>query len=612
MSGTETNAARIRYWAFISYSQQDAAWAQWLHRELESYRVPRDCIGRQVESMTVSRRLIPVFRDREELASAGDLSATIEEALAASGALIVICSPYAAVSPWVDKEVRAFKVMGRSRRIFPLIVDGEPYASDRPALGLPECFPPALRYAVSADGSPTQSRADPLAADAREGKDGRDNARLKLIAGVLGVGFDHLRRREQARQRRRRWRVAAAAAACVLTFGIAYVGLADADLPIPGGNALRAGLDRHGVGLFRPVAAPAEIVKQVVETRAQVRRGVVEIAAKIKLVPGENPDGAVWDVGQAVASVYRDPEASRDEVAQLRPLLTQAFRPQMIASDKGRRIEWRDSLTLSRAETPLWVIMALTGAIARAEGGGSERTELLGYLDVAQEIAESHSPLDNGGWNMAREERADVHHIYTTALALHAQLELRAKGLCWRGDCARADRRMRATASWLIRAFDQEDQVFGWRRRIGDDKPPDPDLSIFVYAALGRGVVEQGLELPEIIEQQAILRLIALRNRPYHPAQQDIEHWVRYVDGRGIAFRTNLPTRVLWYPWSIDALVHWTQFAERKGLPPETVHALRRSLSHIVVNLAETVRADVSRGVLFMRAETLYGIGSLR
>ena len=34
--------AGLRYWAFISYSHADEAWAQWLHRSLETWRVPLD------------------------------------------------------------------------------------------------------------------------------------------------------------------------------------------------------------------------------------------------------------------------------------------------------------------------------------------------------------------------------------------------------------------------------------------------------------------------------------------------------------------------------------------------------------------------------------------
>ena len=71
----------------------------------------------------------------------------------------------------------------------------ETYDAIIPDLGLPECFPPALRFAVEADGTLTDRRSDLLAADARGWQDGWSNSRLKLIAGTLGIGFDDLRRR---------------------------------------------------------------------------------------------------------------------------------------------------------------------------------------------------------------------------------------------------------------------------------------------------------------------------------------------------------------------------------------------------------------------------------
>ena len=55
------------------------------------------------------------------------------------------------------------------------------------------------------------TRTEPIAADARPGKDGKNNAKLKLIAGVLGVGFDALRRREAQRRTRRLVAIASAA-----------------------------------------------------------------------------------------------------------------------------------------------------------------------------------------------------------------------------------------------------------------------------------------------------------------------------------------------------------------------------------------------------------------
>jgi tetratricopeptide (TPR) repeat protein len=147
--------------------------------------------------------LSPVFRDREELASATDLGAVISEALRESSCQIVICSPAAAKSRWVNEEILAFKRLGREDRILCLIIAGEPNASDDPARAAEECFPPALRFRLDADGNLSDVRTEPIAADARAGKDGKSHAKLKLIAGVLGVGFDTLRRREQQRRTRR-------------------------------------------------------------------------------------------------------------------------------------------------------------------------------------------------------------------------------------------------------------------------------------------------------------------------------------------------------------------------------------------------------------------------
>jgi WD40 repeat protein len=147
-----------------------------------------------------------VFRDREDLAGAPDLPERIQEALRESRYLIVICSPNAARSRWVNEEIKAFKALGHESRVLALIVDGEPNASDDPISGFPECFPEGLRYRSGPAGQLTSERTEPLAADARAGKDGKRNALLKLIAGILGVRFDELRRRDQQRQAQRlRW-----------------------------------------------------------------------------------------------------------------------------------------------------------------------------------------------------------------------------------------------------------------------------------------------------------------------------------------------------------------------------------------------------------------------
>ena len=113
-----------KYKAFISYSHKDEKWGRWLHRGIEGYRIPKGLVGRDTLNGPVPKRLFPLFRDREELPTASDLSEIIDQALIDSSHLIVICSPNSAKSQWVNEEVKAFKKLGKQNRILCLIVDG--------------------------------------------------------------------------------------------------------------------------------------------------------------------------------------------------------------------------------------------------------------------------------------------------------------------------------------------------------------------------------------------------------------------------------------------------------------------------------------------------------
>lgn len=190
---------KFRFKAFISYSHADKGWSDWLQKALEGYRVPKHLVGSKGEFGPVPKRLAPVFRDREDLSSASDLSGKIKEALEQSETLIVVCSPAAAASEWVNEEIRYFRSLGHEDRIHAVIVDGDPQSAD------PEqrCFPPAL--VEEEDGTINE----PLAADARKWADGRLLAKLKTVAGILGIPLDALRRRDMQR-RQRLWMTAMA------------------------------------------------------------------------------------------------------------------------------------------------------------------------------------------------------------------------------------------------------------------------------------------------------------------------------------------------------------------------------------------------------------------
>jgi len=203
------NKDKYRFRAYISYSHGNEGWAKWLHHAIESYRVPRKLIGTTTARGEVPARIRPVFRDRDDLSSASDLGVTVKQALADSENMIVICSPDAVASRWVNEEIRQFASLGRQKRIFCIIVEGQPPGPGQPAT----CFPAALAEI---------GLEEPLAADARKWADGKLLSKLKLIAGMLGLPLDQLRQRD-LQKRQKVWALAALAAVVIAAVVIAAV-----------------------------------------------------------------------------------------------------------------------------------------------------------------------------------------------------------------------------------------------------------------------------------------------------------------------------------------------------------------------------------------------------
>lgn len=206
-----------KYRAFVSYSHADEQWGGWLQRSLEQFRAPKE-LARAIEAAGRPLRLTPVFRDREDLPVAGNLNDAIQKALAESEFQIVLCSPNAAKSRWVNEEIKLFNRLHGPGRTFAIIIAGEPGGGEQ------ECFPPALRFKLDRNGEPTAEPAEPLAADAREGGDGKRYALLKTAAGMLGVGLDDLVRRDAQRRARRARAIAGGASLItgVMAFVTAY------------------------------------------------------------------------------------------------------------------------------------------------------------------------------------------------------------------------------------------------------------------------------------------------------------------------------------------------------------------------------------------------------
>lgn len=190
-----------RFRGFLSYSRKDKKHASRVHRELEKYRLPRN-LPSDTE-LPDNRKIGRIFRDEDELSAAPDLGAMLEGAISESENLIVICSPNAVESRWVNEEILHFKRTGRESQVFAVIVDGIPNASssDDPDQQKQECFPPALKYKIDPDGQLSDRPTEPLGVDIRVEK--FDKLLARLVAGLINVPFDSLWRRERRRARSR-------------------------------------------------------------------------------------------------------------------------------------------------------------------------------------------------------------------------------------------------------------------------------------------------------------------------------------------------------------------------------------------------------------------------
>lgn len=192
---------RPEFSAFISYSHADAADVRKLHAKLEAYRLPKG-LG-QIDALNSRKSglgLGKVFRDREDLSAAENLSDAVTDALSRSEVLIVACSPEAKASHWVGQEIAYFREHCPGRPILAAIMRGEPA----------EAFPDAL----------TEGGVEPLAADLRKEGDGWKLGFLKVVAGIAGVPLDALVQRESQRQMRRVMAVTGMVALLAIVMGV--------------------------------------------------------------------------------------------------------------------------------------------------------------------------------------------------------------------------------------------------------------------------------------------------------------------------------------------------------------------------------------------------------
>lgn len=174
--------------AFISYKREDEAWAKWLQKKLQYYKLPVD-ICKKHPNLEFSECPRHVFKDTTDL-SGGVLAKAIKAGLNSSKFLIVICSPRAAKSEWVCKEVQDFIDAGREEYIIPFIIEGEPHAKNKEI----ECFPSSLKSLAG--------ERELLGININE--NGREAAIVKVAARMFGLSFDSLWQRFKREEKKRK------------------------------------------------------------------------------------------------------------------------------------------------------------------------------------------------------------------------------------------------------------------------------------------------------------------------------------------------------------------------------------------------------------------------
>ena len=174
-----------KYFAFISYNQQDVAWGKRLQRKLENYKMAATLCSEKGWKRTPIR---PVFFAPTDI-QPNELTEELKARLEASRNLIVICSPHSAQSEWVGREIAYFHSLGREKNIHFFIIDGVPNSNDPQT----ECFNPVIKEL---------GMSERLGANINERNYSwnymnRQRAYVQLITKLLGIEFDTIWQRHK-------------------------------------------------------------------------------------------------------------------------------------------------------------------------------------------------------------------------------------------------------------------------------------------------------------------------------------------------------------------------------------------------------------------------------
>ena len=190
--------------AFISYSRRDRAFAALLEKALKAYKPPKE-VG-------AAQRYLGIFRDESDFTGTEYFSA-IDAQLRQSKKLILLCSPAARGSRFVDDEVRRFIQVRGAANVIPLLLSGVPNNEARPDQQADMAFPQALCDALQMPLATPYLDFDPRRD--KPSKGAFEGTWYTLLANLYDVSRSEIEQRDRNRQARQR-RIAGAVATAVI------------------------------------------------------------------------------------------------------------------------------------------------------------------------------------------------------------------------------------------------------------------------------------------------------------------------------------------------------------------------------------------------------------
>ncbi|RMF61139.1 MAG: TIR domain-containing protein [Calditrichaeota bacterium] len=179
------------YDAFISYSRKDKEFAIKLEKALENFKPPK--------IQGVPQRHLKIFRDEEDL-SGTEYFQTIDNSLANAKKLLVICSPSARESDYVNDEIRRFVEKNKPADIIPILLDGIPNNEANQRQKRLMAFPEALTDVMEMPLAVSFLNTDWQKKNITRGQ--FKNAWYTILSNIYNINRDKLEERDRLRRRK--------------------------------------------------------------------------------------------------------------------------------------------------------------------------------------------------------------------------------------------------------------------------------------------------------------------------------------------------------------------------------------------------------------------------